>query len=157
MDSDDEIEGGENDVNNDWSAPPTRTIPRWPLCYRLSAAQKHATHDAHTMCCARCSTAPPNARHMTFSQVDGTACSCQHCQCAVRCSECKRVGDLLCCDGCENAYHGECLIPAVDPETLPVRSTVHCTHSQRTAPFGRHSRAAPILAYCGHSGRASAD
>ena len=38
MDSDDEIEGGENDVNNDWSAPPTRTISTLnrPLCYRLS-------------------------------------------------------------------------------------------------------------------------
>ena len=34
------------------------------------------------------------------------------------CSACNGQGDLLCCDGCEHAYHGDCLDPKVDPESL---------------------------------------
>jgi hypothetical protein len=39
--------------------------------------------------------------------------SCYH-----RCSACDGEGELLCCDGCENAYHGRCLNPPLNPKEL---------------------------------------
>ena len=59
MDSDDEIEGGENDVNNDWSAHPHHPLQRnHSLCYRrtrCSEAFMQRTNAHHVLCCAvRC-------------------------------------------------------------------------------------------------------
>ena len=34
------------------------------------------------------------------------------------CTACDGQGNLLCCDGCEHAYHGDCLDPKVDPDLL---------------------------------------
>ncbi|CEJ58177.1 hypothetical protein PMG11_06843 [Penicillium brasilianum] len=35
------------------------------------------------------------------------------------CYECDQVGNLLCCDTCENSFHFQCLRPAVDPKNPP--------------------------------------
>ncbi|KAJ5900692.1 uncharacterized protein N7473_004762 [Penicillium subrubescens] len=35
------------------------------------------------------------------------------------CYECDQVGNLLCCDTCENAFHFECLRPPADPNNPP--------------------------------------
>ena len=35
------------------------------------------------------------------------------------CDACGGHGELLCCDGCPNVFHGACLDPPIDTNNLP--------------------------------------
>ncbi|EPS32853.1 hypothetical protein PDE_07814 [Penicillium oxalicum 114-2] len=61
------------------------------------------------------------------------------------CYECDQVGNLLCCDTCENAFHFECLRPRQDPKNPP-RGEWYCPRCAVRNPLttaiahGRHKK-----------------
>ncbi|CRG83686.1 hypothetical protein PISL3812_01041 [Talaromyces islandicus] len=51
------------------------------------------------------------------------------------CRQCRRSGNLLCCDGCVNSYHFSCLDPPLDPANPP-EGQWFCPSCQMRNSFG---------------------
>lgn len=96
--------------------------------YERSTANKTDpwNNDWYDVCVPKCMCADVACRHVPIDRCD--ACGDDDDR------------DLLCCDGCEKAFHANCLEPAVDLDTLPV------------ALFCMHQYFACIMQLCPHHG-----